>query len=65
MDFEEGHGGGFTLDGLYYAGRVVIEKVVSREPFLLEVQVLDAAQDIDMCIPFPKVDLKKLCQCKG
>jgi len=30
-----------TLEGLYYAGRAVIEKVVSRNPYLVRVCILD------------------------
>jgi len=54
-----------TLEGLYYIGRVVIEKVVSKDPYLVHVRVLDVLDNLDIKIPFPEGDLVHLCHCPG
>jgi hypothetical protein len=54
-----------TLEGLYYTGRAVVERVVNRDPYLVRVHVLDVPDNLDMPIPFPEGDLVFLRQCTG
>jgi len=61
MEIEEGIEVALTLDGLYYTGQVMVERVVSKEPCLLLVWVLEATLNIEMCIPFLENDLKQFC----
>ena len=54
-----------TLEGFYYAGRAVVERVVSRDPYLVRVLVLDVPNNLDMPIPFPEGDMIFLRHCPG
>ena len=54
-----------THSGFYYAGRAVINRIVSRDPYLLDVRVLEVCDNIEMIIPYPTGDLKYLSQCAG
>ena len=54
-----------TLEGLYYAGRAVIEKVECKDPYLVRVRVLDVPDNLDIIIPFPEEDLVRLRNCPG
>jgi len=52
-----------THSRFYYAKRTVINRVVSRDPFFLDVRVLEVCDSIEMIIPYPMGDLKYLSQC--
>ena len=54
-----------TLEGFYYAGRAVIERVVSLDPYLVRVHVLDVPDNLDMPLSFPEDDLAFLRECTG
>jgi len=55
-----------THAGLYYArSRAVLNRVVSRDPLLLDVHVLDISYTIEIILPFPTDDLKYLSQSVG
>jgi hypothetical protein len=51
--------------GLYYARRAIINRVVSRDPILSSVRVLDVSDSIEMILPFPVEDIKYLSQSVG
>jgi len=41
-----------THTGLYYVERVVRNRVVSRDPLLLDVRVLDVSNTIEIILPY-------------
>lgn len=54
-----------TWAGLYYAGRGVISKILCRDPFLVEVKVIDVCYALDQMICFPVGDMRTTAQCAG
>jgi len=52
-----------TLEGLYYTGRTVIEKVMNRNPYLVHVRVLHVPHNLDIKISFLEEDLVFLRHC--
>lgn len=54
-----------THTSLYYARQAVVNRVISRHPFLLNVRVLKVPDSIEMIIPFPSGNLKCLNHCVG
>jgi hypothetical protein len=51
--------------GLYYAGRGVISKILCRDPLLVEVKIIEVSPAIEVEIPFPVGDLRRISQCAG
>jgi hypothetical protein len=54
-----------TFLGLYYAGRGVISKILCRDPLLVEVKIIEVSPAIEVEIPFPVGDLRRISQCAG
>jgi hypothetical protein len=54
-----------TFLGLYYAGREVISKILCRDPLLVEVKIIEVSPAIEVEIPFPIGDLRRISQCVG
>jgi hypothetical protein len=54
-----------TFLGLYYAGRGVISKILCRDPLLVEVKIIEVSPTIEVEIPFPVGDLRRISQCAG
>jgi hypothetical protein len=54
-----------TFLGLYYAGRGVISKILYQDPLLVEVKVIEVSFGIEVEIPFPVGDLRRISQCVG
>jgi hypothetical protein len=54
-----------TFLGLYYAGRGVILKILCRDPLLVEVKIIEVSPAIEVEIPFPIGDLRRISQCTG
>jgi hypothetical protein len=51
--------------GLYYAGRGVISKILCRNPLLVEIKIIKVSPAIEVEIPFPVGDLRRISQCTG
>jgi len=54
-----------TWAGHYYAGRGVVSKILCRDPFLVEVKVIEVCYALDQVICFPVGDLRTTTQCAG
>jgi hypothetical protein len=54
-----------TFLGLYYAGRGVISKILYRDSLLVEVKIIEVSPAIEVEIPFPVGDLRRISQCAG
>jgi hypothetical protein len=56
---------GHYLLGALYARRGVISKILCRDPLLVEVKIIEVSPAIEVEIPFPVGDLRRISQCAG
>jgi hypothetical protein len=49
-----------TFLGLYYAEWGVISKILCRDPLVVEVKVIEVSPTIEVEIPFPVGDLRRI-----
>jgi hypothetical protein len=54
-----------TFLGLYYARWGVISKILCWDPLLVEVKIIEVSPAIEVEIPFPVGDLRRISQCAG
>ena len=52
-----------THSGLYFVGRAVIDRIVSRDPIQVIVKVIEVSDSMAMNVSFPSEGLKSLTDC--